>query len=174
MAARKKVDSRVPKARKIKLLLLDVDGILTDGKLYLDDEGRQTRVFSIRDGQGLTLLQKAGIQVGIISGCSSGTVAFRAKQLSIEEVHQGVSDKLKVYEDILLRHRLKDEEVAYMGDDVIDGPILKRVGLPVTVPNAHDGVKRYADWVTKRPGGEGAVREVVDLLLHAQGKNPYR
>ncbi len=166
-------DKQVPLqlARKIKLLLLDVDGVLTDGKLYLDDEGRQMRVFSIRDGQGLVLLRKAGVRIGIITGCTSKTLEIRAKQLAIEELHQGVDDKLKVYEDILLRYQLSDDEVAYMGDDVPDKPILQRVGLSVTVPNAHESLNEVVNCVTQEEGGSGAVREVCDLILKASSEN---
>ena len=158
------------KGKRIKFLLLDVDGVMTDGKVYIDDDGRETRAFNIQDGHGITLLRKAGIRVGIISGRSSRAVDIRAKQLSIEVVHQAVDDKLKVYEQILTRYQLKDEEVAYIGDDLIDCPLLQRVGLSVAVANAHEIVKRSVDWVTKRDGGAGAVREVVDHLLKSQGK----
>jgi 3-deoxy-D-manno-octulosonate 8-phosphate phosphatase (KDO 8-P phosphatase) len=158
------------KGKRIKFLLLDVDGVMTDGKVYIDDDGCETKAFNIQDGHGITLLRKAGIRVGIISGRSSRAVDIRAKQLSIEEVHQAVDDKLKVYEQILTRYQLKDEEVAYIGDDLIDRPLLQRVGLSVAVANAHEIVKRSVDWVTKRDGGAGAVREVVDHLLKSQGK----
>lgn len=158
------------KCRKIKLLLLDVDGVFTDGRLYVSGEGQEMKAFHIQDGQGISLLQKSGIQVGIISGRSSRAVDIRAKELSIQEVHQGVSDKMKVYEEILTRYRLKDEEVAYIGDDLIDRPLLKRAGLSVAVANAHETVRQGVDWVTRREGGAGAVREVADLLLKSQGK----
>jgi 3-deoxy-D-manno-octulosonate 8-phosphate phosphatase (KDO 8-P phosphatase) len=170
MARNKKNAHFIKQARRIKLLLLDVDGVLTDGKIHLDDEGREMKVFDMHDGHGITLLHRAGIQVGIISGRSSRSVELRAKQLSIQEVHQGVADKVKVYEEILSRCRLKDEEVAYIGDDLVDLPLLRRVGLPVVVANAHEAVKKNVDWVTKRAGGAGAVREVVDHLLKSQGK----
>ena len=158
------------KARRIKFLLLDVDGVMTDGKVYLDDDGRETKAFDIQDGHGIALLRKAGIRVGIISGRTSRAVDIRAKQLCIEEVHQAVEDKLKVYEEILNRYQLKDQEIAYIGDDLIDHPLLQRVGLSVAVANAHEIVKRSVDWVTRREGGAGAVREVVDHLLKSQRK----
>ncbi len=170
MAKNKENTSFIKQARRIKLLLLDVDGVLTDGKIYLDDEGRETKAFDIHDGHGITLLHRAGIQVGIISGRSSRSVEIRAKQLSIQEIHQGVADKVKVYEEILKRYHLKDEEVAYMGDDLVDLPLLRRVGFSVVVANAHESVKKNVDWVTKKEGGAGAVREVVDHLLKSQGK----
>ena len=165
-----KSNKLIVKARKIRMLLLDVDGVLTDGKIYLGDDGREMKIFDLHDGHGIKLLHRAGIQVGIISGRSSASVDIRAKQLAIQEIHQGVVDKIKVYEEILHRYRLKDEEVAYMGDDLVDLPLLRRVGLSVVVANAHDAVKSNVDWITKRGGGGGAVREVVDYLLKAQGK----
>jgi len=170
MAKNKKNAHFIKQAKRIKLLLLDVDGVLTDGKIYLDDEGQETKTFDIHDGHGITLLHRAGIQVGIISGRSSRSVEIRARQLSIQEVHQGVADKIKVYEEILNRCHLKDEEVAYIGDDLMDLPLLRRVGLSVVVANAHEAVKKNVDWVTKKEGGAGAVREVVDHLLRSQGK----
>ena len=168
-AGRKKREELTEKARKIRLLLLDVDGVMTDGRLYLDDDGRQTRAFHILDGMGIALLRKIGIKVGIITGCSSGAVEVRARQLELDEVHQGVEDKMKVYDEILSRHQLHDSEVAYMGDDIIDRPLLKRVGFSVTVPNAHTRIQDTVHWVTQQPGGHGAVREVADFLLIAQG-----
>lgn len=172
MDRNKKNPHFIKKAKKIKMLLLDVDGVLTDGKIYLDDEGRETKVFDIHDGHGITLLHRAGILVGIISGRSSRSVEIRAKQLSIQEVYQGVVDKIKAYEEILKRYNLKDEAVAYIGDDLVDLPLLRRVGLSVGVANAHEAVKKDVDWVTKKEGGAGAVREVVDHLLRSQGKWP--
>ena len=152
------------------MLLLDVDGVLTDGKIYLDDDGREMKRFDLHDGHGIKLLRKAGIQVGIISGRSSSSVNIRAKQLLSEEIHQGAADKIKVYEEILQWCQLKDDEIAYIGDDLIDLPLLRRVGLSVVVADAHDAVKRDVDWITKKKGGAGAVREVIDYLLKAQGK----
>jgi 3-deoxy-D-manno-octulosonate 8-phosphate phosphatase (KDO 8-P phosphatase) len=170
MAKNTKSNKLITKARKIRMLLLDVDGVLTDGKIYLSDDGRETKRFDLHDGHGIKLLHRAGIRVGIISGRTSPSVDIRARQLSIQEIHQGVVDKIKAYEEILHRHQLKEEEVAYIGDDLVDLPLLRRVGLSVVVANAHDAVKRDADWITKRKGGGGAVREVVDYLLKAQGK----
>jgi 3-deoxy-D-manno-octulosonate 8-phosphate phosphatase (KDO 8-P phosphatase) len=170
MARNKKNSHFIKRAKKIKLLLLDVDGVLTDGKLHLGENGQETKTFDVHDGHGITLLHQVGIQVGIISGRSSKAVETRARQLFIQEVHQGVADKIKVYEEILRRHLLKDEDVAYMGDDLLDLPLLRRVGLSVGVANAHEAVKKNVDWVTKKEGGAGAVREVVDHLLKSQGK----
>jgi 3-deoxy-D-manno-octulosonate 8-phosphate phosphatase (KDO 8-P phosphatase) len=158
------------RARKIRFLLLDVDGILTDGTIWIDDQGREMKGFSIYDGHGIRLLQEAGLEVGLLSGRASNVVTIRAKELGIREVHQGVRDKIKVYEELIGRLGLSDNEVAYMGDDLIDLPILKRVGLSVSVPNAVPSAIKSAEWVTRRKGGEGAVREVTDLLLEARKK----
>jgi len=152
----------------VKFLLLDVDGVMTDGMIYLDGEGRETKAFNIYDGSGIHMVRKAGVEVGIITGRESRVVAHRARELGIREVHQGVIDKAVVYERIRIQYGLRDEELAYMGDDVIDLPILGRVGLSVSVPNAHDDVKDRVDWVTIHPGGQGAVRELTDLLMAAR------
>ncbi|HLG23200.1 MAG TPA: HAD hydrolase family protein, partial [Candidatus Manganitrophaceae bacterium] len=130
--------------------------------------GKEVKGFSIYDGHGINLLKDADIGVGIISGRTSPVVAWRAGDLKIADVHQGVRNKLSAYEMILKKYRLKDESVAYIGDDLIDLPLLRRVGFPIAVPNAMDEVKKEVDWVTKRRGGEGAVREVIDFILSAQ------
>jgi 3-deoxy-D-manno-octulosonate 8-phosphate phosphatase (KDO 8-P phosphatase) len=148
------------KAKVVSFLLLDVDGVLTDGLVTFTSEGHEIKSFK--------LLAQAGIEVGILSGRRSSIVDRRAKELGLAEVHQGAEDKLIVYEAFLARRGLSDRQVAYMGDDVPDVPILKRVGLAVTVRNAHDAAKRSAHFVTTRRGGEGAVREVADLLLRAR------
>ncbi|MBI3609722.1 MAG: HAD-IIIA family hydrolase [Nitrospirae bacterium] len=152
------------KARRVKFLLLDVDGVMTDGTIYLDADGRETKAFNIYDGSGIHLVRKAGVQVGIITGRQSVIVDYRAKELGITEVHQKILDKVKVYDEILRTYGLEDSEMAYVGDDIIDLPILKRVGLSVAVPNAHPEVRAQVDWVTQKAGGCGAIREVTDLL----------
>ncbi len=159
---------RRQKAKRVRYLLLDVDGVMTDGILYFDESGREIKGFSIYDGHGIRLLQRAQIGVGIISGRSSAVVAWRAKELGIEDVHQGSRDKLAAYEMIRAKHHLQDETVAFIGDDLIDLPLLRRVGFSIAVASAVDAVKREVDWVTKKKGGEGAVREVIDLILSAQ------
>ena len=153
------------KALKVRFLLLDVDGVMTDGKIYLDSEGRETKAFNIYDGSGIHMIRKAGLEVGIITGRESRVVDFRARELGITEVHQKILEKIKVYEQLLEKYKMKDEEMAYIGDDIIDLTILKRVGLSIAVPNAHLEVRDCVDWVTQNPGGHGAVREVTDLLL---------
>lgn len=155
------------RARRIRLLLLDVDGVLTDGRLFYDEQGNSMKSFHIHDGHGLVALRKAGVLIGLISGRQSKAVETRAGELKIDIVHQGVHDKLPVYERLLSAHRLSDEQVAYVGDDLPDLPVLNRVGLAVAVASAIPAVRRAAHWVTKNPGGAGAVREVADLLLSA-------
>lgn len=158
------------KARKIRLLLLDVDGVLTDGGIVMDDRGMEIKRFDVRDGHGLRLLMSAGIAVGLITGRSSRVVRHRAKDLGIQMVYQSVHDKVGVYQQIKRRVGLKDQEIAYMGDDIIDLPILRRVGLAVAVRDCWEELKRGVDYVTAGKGGKGAVREVAELLLKAQGK----
>lgn len=156
------------KARRVRFLLLDVDGVMTDGTIYLDNDGCETKAFNIYDGSGIHHARKLGIQVGIITGRKSRIVSHRAKELGITEVHQGVLNKIKVYDQILSNYSLKDEDVAFIGDDIIDLPVLSRVGFSVSVPNAHPEVRKKVDWVTTRAGGHGAVREVTDLLILAR------
>ena len=156
------------KARRIEFLLLDVDGVMTDGTIYIDADGRETKAFNIYDGSGIHMIRKAGVRVGIITGRQSAIVDYRAQELGIAEVHQRVLDKIKVYDELLRKYDLQDFQMAYIGDDVIDLPILERAGLSVAVPNAHPDVRRRVDWVTQKAGGSGAVREVTDLLLTAR------
>jgi 3-deoxy-D-manno-octulosonate 8-phosphate phosphatase (KDO 8-P phosphatase) len=153
----------------VRYLLLDVDGVLTDGTIYLDSAGREIKAFHILDGSGIRLALDAGLGVGLLSGRRSPVVRIRARELGIRDVHQGAVDKAAVYDRLRRRHDLRDAEVAYMGDDVIDLPVLARVGLAVTVPNAHDQVRAAAHFTTDRRGGQGAVRELIDLLLTARG-----
>lgn len=161
----KDLEALKEKAKKIRFLLLDVDGILTDGRIFVDSYGNELKAFHIHDGHGIYLLKQSGIEVGIISGRSSKAVEFRAKELHIHEVHQNARDKVKIYEEIKTRHGLADEDVAFMGDDLIDLPLLHRVGLSATAVDAVDEVKEVVDMVTGKRGGEGAVREVIDFIL---------
>jgi 3-deoxy-D-manno-octulosonate 8-phosphate phosphatase (KDO 8-P phosphatase) len=158
------------KAKKIKLLLLDVDGVLTNGTIILDNQGNELKSFHVRDGHGIKLAQRAGIILGIITGRKSEVVNIRARELGIEEVHQGALKKIGVYESILAKYGVHDSEVAYMGDDVVDVDIFKRAGIAVTVSDADPAVRPYVDMVTKNEGGRGAVREFINLLLTSQGK----
>ena len=154
---------------KIRLLLLDVDGIMTDGRIHYDANGGEIKSFDVKDGHGLKLLQRAGIEVGIITGRNSSIVQRRADELGIEILYQGAKDKIIPYEEILRERGFKDDEIAYMGDDLVDLPILLRVGYPVTVADAVAEVKEHVQYVTSRRGGRGAVREVCELLLKQTG-----
>jgi 3-deoxy-D-manno-octulosonate 8-phosphate phosphatase (KDO 8-P phosphatase) len=158
------------KLAKIKLLLLDVDGIMTDGRIIYDNQGNELKAFDVKDGHGLKLIQRAGIKVGIITGRKSVVVARRAAELGIEILYQKALTKLDPYREILAAEGLTDEQVAYMGDDVVDLPILRRVGFSATVADAVPEVLPLVDYVTTRSGGRGAVREVCDLLLKASGQ----
>jgi len=158
------------KLAKIKLLLLDVDGIMTDGRIIYDNQGNELKAFDVKDGHGLKLIQRAGIKVGIITGRKSEVVARRAAELGIEILYQKALTKLDPYREILAIENLTDEQVAYMGDDVVDLPILRRVGFSATVADAVSEVLPLVDYVTSRAGGRGAVREVCDLLLKASGQ----
>jgi 3-deoxy-D-manno-octulosonate 8-phosphate phosphatase (KDO 8-P phosphatase) len=156
------------KAANIRLLLLDVDGVLTDGRIIIDDRGIETKHFHVRDGQGISLLKRCGLEVGFISGRRSGAVRHRAQDLGVSLVFQGVRDKLHVYDRIKKKTRLGDEQIAYIGDDIIDLPVLRTVGLAVMVSDGSAELKPHTDYVTLAPGGMGAVREVAELLLKAQ------
>ena len=158
------------KARKIKLLLLDVDGILTDGRIYYGEEGREIKCFHVHDGQGIRWLLKERILVGFLSGRSSGAVEMRAKELGISFLFQGVKDKMVVYRKLLQKTKLEPDQVSFMGDDFIDLRLLQNVGLSVSVSNGHPLVQKEVDYVTKAAGGLGAVREVAELIFKAQGK----
>ena len=155
---------------KIKLLLLDVDGVMTDGRIIYFNDGGEAKAFDVKDGHGLKLIQRAGIRVGIITGRQSEVVARRAAELGIEIVYQGAKDKLKPFLEIIKELGLEPFEVAYVGDDVVDLPVMRQVGFSVTVADAVDDIKPYVDLVTSRPGGRGAVREVCDLLLKQSGR----
>jgi len=158
------------KAKKIKLLLLDVDGVLTDGRIILDGMGNELKGFHVRDGHGIKMAQHSGIVIGIITGRTSDVVNVRARELGIQEVHQGSLEKISVYESILSKYGLRDEEVAFMGDDIVDLDVLKRAGFSVTVADADPSVMKHVDFVTKKEGGRGAVREFINFILMSQGK----
>ncbi|GAB4390570.1 MAG: hypothetical protein Kow0025_23520 [Thermodesulfovibrionales bacterium] len=163
-------DGRIARAaREVKLLILDVDGVLTDGSIILDGGGNELKRFHVRDGHGIKMLQRAGVQVAIITGRSSEAVRRRAEELGIEEVHQGSRMKTEAYEEMLARLGLRDEETAFVGDDVVDIPILRRAGLSIAVADATEEAKAAAMAVTEGRGGRGAVREVTDFLLKAKG-----
>ena len=158
------------RASRIRLVIFDVDGVMTDGKLYLASDGTETKSFNILDGLGIKLLMKAGIHCAIISGRRSDAVERRMRDLGVEHVYHGIEDKLPLFEDLLEQLDLEADQVAHMGDDLPDLPIMRRVGLAVTVTNGSSLIKPYAHWETSRPGGQGAVREVCELVLSAQGQ----
>ncbi|TQV89790.1 3-deoxy-manno-octulosonate-8-phosphatase KdsC [Aliikangiella coralliicola] len=155
-------------AKNIKLLICDVDGVLSDGKVYLTNQGDEIKSFNIKDGLGIKLLQKSGIQVAIITGRHSTIVERRAKELGIQHVYQGRSDKRSTFDEIVSLLSLTPAQVAHIGDDLPDLPLMKRAGLGISVADGYEFVREQADWVTTTSGGQGAVREVADLLLHAQ------
>ena len=158
------------KASKIKLLILDVDGVMTDGSIILDNEGNELKRFHVRDGHGIKMLQKAGITVGIITGRKSKVVDMRAKELGIKEVYQKIFQKSAVYEKLLIKYKCKDENVAFMGDDVVDRELLKRAGLTAAPADAEEVATRLADIVMTKRGGRGAVREFIDMILKSSGQ----
>jgi 3-deoxy-D-manno-octulosonate 8-phosphate phosphatase (KDO 8-P phosphatase) len=168
------------RARKIRLLLMDVDGVMTDGRIYYLPHGGgkairsarmvETKTFHSRDGLGLRLAIDAGLKIGLISGRSSPVVEYRARELGFHFVVQDAREKLQPYQTILRAARLKDEEVGYIGDDIVDLPVLKRVGLAVGVGDGHPLLRRHVHYWTRCPGGMGAVRETIELVLAAQGK----
>ncbi len=158
------------RAGRIKLLILDVDGVLTDGRIIMDNEGNELKAFHVRDGHGIKMLQREGMNVALITGRQSGVVARRAAELGITEVHQGSKNKLDAYGKVLLRFGVTAEETAYVGDDIVDIPVMVRVGLPAAVEDASEEAKEYALFVTRNRAGRGAVREVTDLLLRAKGR----
>ncbi|MEW6385968.1 MAG: HAD hydrolase family protein [Thermodesulfobacteriota bacterium] len=160
------------RAQAIRLLLLDVDGVLTDGSLYFDAKGETLKVFHVRDGHGIKMAQRAGIEVAFLSGRRSDAAFHRAKELGIARFYEGLRDKVAVFQDLLEVLRLSPPEVAAVGDELVDLPLFGRVGLAVAVADAPPEVRAGAHWVTTLPGGRGAVREVCDLLLKAQGKWP--
>jgi len=158
------------KAQAVRLLLLDVDGVLTDGGIVIDERGEEVTRFDVQDGHGIKLLQQAGIQVGLLTGRASRAVAVRAERLAIGMVYQNVADKLRGYEKVKAEAGLTDAEIAYVGDDMQDLPVIRRVAFAVAVNNAWGGLKAHADYVTTHRGGYGAVREVAELLLRLTGR----
>lgn len=155
--------------RAIRLLVLDVDGVLTDGRLYFGPRGEALKVFHVHDGHGLVLLRRAGIEVAVISGRRSPMVSARCRELGVRHVHQGVRDKLAVFERLCERLKLAVSACACVGDDLPDLPLMQRVALSFAVADAHRDVRRAASLVTRLPGGGGAVREVCDHLLRRCG-----
>lgn len=163
-------ESLLKTASNIKLLLLDVDGVLTDGRLYFSNSGEESKAFHSLDGQGIKMLMSIGVGVGIISGRKSKLLEKRAAELGIELLYQGREDKLNALNEICDNTKIESQYICYAGDDLPDLPVLNTVGLSFSVPGGHSSIKASVDAVTDTPGGEGAVREITDYLLQAQGK----
>lgn len=157
------------RAKKIKMIILDVDGVMTDCRSYINSDGVESKAFNIKDGFGIIMAQRVGIEFAIITGGLSPIVKHRANQLGIKEMHQSFVEKAAVLADILSRNRLQANEAAYMGDDLYDIPVLKKVGLSAAPMDACSEVLEMVDWVSKYGGGQGAIREFVELILKAKG-----
>ncbi len=157
------------KAKKIKLVIFDVDGVLTDGRIIIGDDGQEYKSFHTRDGHGMKLLQLTGVEIAIISGRSTKTVEHRMNSLGINHVFQGKRVKLPVFEQLIAELNLQPEECAFVGDDWVDLSIMSRVGLAVAVQDADSVVKKHAHWITPSNGGHGAAREVCELIMEGQG-----
>ena len=160
------------RARNIRIAIFDVDGVLTDGTLYYTDAGEEIKAFNVRDGHGLKMLQESGVRLAIITSRRSPGVELRARNLGIDLLYQGVHEKLGAFQDLLARLNLDASSASYMGDDIIDLPVLRRCGLALTVNDAPAIVRRHAHYVSAAGGGRGAVRELVEALLSAQGRWP--
>jgi 3-deoxy-D-manno-octulosonate 8-phosphate phosphatase (KDO 8-P phosphatase) len=163
------MDTILNLAKQIKLVIFDVDGVLTTGALFLGDEGEQYKAFNSKDGHGLRMLIECGLQVAIITGRKSNVVEHRMKDLGIDMVFQGCRDKRLPFQQLLKETGLNPDQVAYMGDDVVDLPVMTQVGMAIAVQDAHPFVIQHADYTTEKAGGTGAVREAVEMILEAQG-----
>jgi 3-deoxy-D-manno-octulosonate 8-phosphate phosphatase (KDO 8-P phosphatase) len=157
------------KAARIRLVIFDVDGVLTDGSLYLGDDGQEYKAFHSRDGHGMVTLQETGVTIGIITGRTSEVVRLRMASLGIRHVYQGQRDKRAAYDQLKQDLGLADDQIAFVGDDIVDLPVMRHVGLAIAVQDAHPVVKQHAHWQTAAAGGRGAARDVCELLMEAQG-----
>ncbi len=162
-------DDLIQRAKAVKLAVFDVDGVLTDGRLHFSENGLETKAFHSQDGLGIKYLQRFGVTVAIITGRRSTIVDNRMKELGVLHVYQGCSDKAATFKQLLAALKLEPQQVAYIGDDLIDLPVMRQCGLAVTVPNAHPQMSQFVHWTTARPGGHGAGRDFCDLLLEAKG-----
>lgn len=160
------------RAKPIRLVVFDVDGVLTDGGIFIASDGSEHKVFNSRDGHGMKMLQESGVAIAVITGRSSPAVMHRMSGLSITHLYQGQQDKLPAFRALVENLGLRPEQVACVGDDVVDLPMMRRCGLAIAVGDAHDLVKEHAHWITARDGGRGAAREVCELIMRAQGKLP--
>lgn len=160
----------IDKAKKIKLLLLDVDGVLTDGRIVYDSRGRDMKFFDVHDGLGVYILKKAGIPTILITAKGSRAIRPRARDMEVETVYENISPKTKALDKILKKYNVSSEEVCFLGDDLVDLCLMRSVGFPIAVLNAVAEIKQVADYITGREGGRGAVREVAELILKSQGR----
>ena len=163
-------DEIIEKAKRIKVLVVDIDGVMTDGRIIYSGYGDELRFFDVQDGFGITLLNRAGIKTVIITAGKSKIVKHRARDLKVSKTYHGFMDKIDAFNNLLKHFNVTPEEVCFIGDDLIDIPILKRVGFAVAVSNAVDEAKKLAHYITANKGGRGAVREICDLILKSQGK----
>lgn len=157
------------RAKQIKLVIFDVDGVLTDGGLYFADDGTELKAFNSRDGHGMKMLRQSGVEIGIITGRTSNVVTHRMENLGIKHVYQGQHEKLPAFLELIERLAVQPEQVAYIGDDVVDLPIMRRVGLAVAVQDAHSWVSKHSHWQTPSAGGRGAARDLCEMIMEAQG-----
>ncbi len=157
------------RAKSVRLTLFDVDGVLTDGKLYFDSNGNEMKVFNTHDGHGIRLLQHYGVSVGVITGRQSKALEYRMRDLEVKHVHQGCTDKFTVFQKLLSSLNINEQQTCFVGDDIVDLQVMSRCGLAIAVANANSFVKQHAHWETTATGGNGAVREVCELILAAQG-----
>jgi len=157
------------KAAQIKLVVFDVDGVLTDGGLFFGDDGQEYKAFYSRDGLGMKLLQQTGVEIAVITARNSRVVEHRMSNLGIKHVYQGKLNKLEAFHDLLKRLEVSPQQTAYTGDDVVDLPVMQSAGLAIAVQDAHPLVKQHAHWVTQHNGGRGAARDVCELIMQAQG-----
>lgn len=161
----------VERAKAIQLVIFDIDGVLTDSSLYFDDRGHEYKAFNSKDGHGMKMLQDSGVKIAIITGRKSDLVLHRARNLKLDPalIYQGIHDKTAAFEDLLKQVELEASQIAYVGDDVIDLPVMTKVGLGIAVQDAHPFVREHAHWITEQKGGKGAAREVCEMILDAQG-----
>jgi 3-deoxy-D-manno-octulosonate 8-phosphate phosphatase (KDO 8-P phosphatase) len=157
------------RASRIKLLIFDVDGVLTDGSLFIGDDGQEYKAFHSRDGHGIKMLLGHDVNVAVITGRTSQVVEHRMKNLGITHVYQGQLDKLPAFSELLTQLQVTEEQTAYVGDDVVDLPVMRRVGLAIAVQDAHPWVRKHSHWQTPTAGGRGAARDVCELILESKG-----
>lgn len=163
------MDDILDRARRVRLVIFDVDGVLTDGSLFIGDDGQEYKAFNSRDGHGMKMLRNSGVEVAIITGRTSEVVKHRVADLGITHVYQGQLDKVAAFEHLVQRLGTDHEQTAYVGDDVVDLPVMRRVGFAVAVQDAHELVRKHAHWQTPNGGGRGAARDVCELIMEAQG-----